>query len=82
MATPVNWQRRLPRTIGYTKPTRGTIVTLHAREYMLAIDGGREKREYWQRAAELLMAAADRGDLDALALQIEMALMMDGALAF
>jgi hypothetical protein len=34
----LNWSRRLPRPIGYTKPKRGTIATLRdARAYMLAI---------------------------------------------
>jgi hypothetical protein len=78
----MDWSRRLPRSIGYTKPNRGTIVTLHdARAYMLAIKGGRERREYWQRVAALLMEAAKGGDLEALASQIERALIMDGALA-
>jgi hypothetical protein len=77
----VNWSCRLPRRIGYTKPKRGTIVTLHdARAYMLAINSGRERREYWQRAASLLMEAEEGGDLEALASQIERALLMDGAL--
>jgi hypothetical protein len=59
------------------------IATLYeARAYLLAIKGGRERREYWQHAAALLMEAADGGDgLEALAAQIELALIMDGALA-
>jgi hypothetical protein len=78
----MNWRRRLPRPIGYTKPKRGTIVTLHdARAYMLAINSGRERREYWQRAASLLMESAEGGDPEAPASQIELALIIDGALA-
>ena len=52
-----------------------------ARTYMLALKGGRERRQHWQHAAALLMAAADGGDVEAVASQIELALVMDGALA-
>jgi hypothetical protein len=63
------------------QPKRGTIITLHDTHiYMLALKGGRERREHWQRAAALLMEAADCGDLEAAARQIELALIMDGAL--
>jgi hypothetical protein len=77
----MNWQRRL-HPIGYTKPQRGTMMTLRdARACTLAIKGGRERREHWQHAAWLLMEAAESGDLEGLAAQIELALVMDGALA-
>jgi hypothetical protein len=48
---------------------------------MLALKGGRERRRYWQHAAALLMEAANGGDMEALASQIELALIKDGALA-
>ena len=78
----MNWSRKLPRPIGYTKPKRGTMTTLRdAGAYMLALKGGRALRQHWQRAAALLMEAADGGDMEALAAQIALALIMDGALA-
>ena len=43
--------------------------------------GGRERREHWQQAAWLLMEAAESGDLEGLAAQIELVLVIDGALA-
>jgi hypothetical protein len=78
----MNWSRLLPHPIGYTKPRRGTIETLHdARTYMLALKGGRERRQHWQYATRLLMEAADGGGVEAAAAQIELALVIDGALA-
>ena len=47
---------------------------------MLDLRGGREKREYWQHAVRALMEAADGGNVEQATRQLEMALMMDGAL--
>ena len=63
------------------KPMRGELRTLaDARSYVLDLKGGREKREYWQHTVTLLMEAADSGNVDQVTRQLELALMMDGAL--
>lgn len=61
-----------------------TIRTLaDARAYMLALDKRRPgitKRQHWQSAARKLMAASDDGEVDAVAQQLRLALLMEGLL--
>ncbi len=47
---------------------------------MLSINGGQERREYWQHAAKLLIDASKGGSVEAVADQLIMALMLDGTL--
>ena len=76
----MSWQKKLPRPVGHSKPKRGELVTLaDARGYILDL-GDRGGREYWQGTIKLLMEAADGGDIEAATKQLEMALMLDGAL--
>jgi hypothetical protein len=50
----VNWRRHLSREIVTLKGD--WLRTLHnARAYVLSIKGGRERHEYWQRTASLLL---------------------------
>ena len=73
--------RRLAHPIGVAKPKPRTLNTLaDARDYMLAIKGGRECREYWQHAAKLLIDASKGGSVEAVADQLIMALVLDGTL--
>ena len=51
-----------------------------ARMYILSIKDGRERREYWQHAARLVLEAAKSGDVDAVTGQLTVALLHDGAL--
>ena len=56
----------------------GTLRTvLDARTYMLALSEDRELLSQWQRACELLLAAADVAELTK---QIELALFLDAKL--
>jgi hypothetical protein len=61
-------------------PTKdgGTLRTvLDARTYMLELSQDREHRAQWQRAWELLLAAAD---VEAFSRQVELALFYDAKL--
>jgi hypothetical protein len=76
----VTWQKKLSRAVGHVKPKHDELQTLaDARSYILSLQAGREKREYWQSAIMLLMQAADGGDVEQAAKQLELALIMDGA---
>ena len=75
------WQRKLSRPVGHIKPKRGELITLaDARSYILGLKGGRGGREYWQGTIKLLLEAADGGDIEQATRQLELALLMDGAL--
>ena len=70
----------LSRKLTRPLPTKdgGTLRTvLDARTYMLALSKDRERSAKWQRASELLLAAADVG---AFSKQFELALYYDGRL--
>lgn len=47
-----------------------------ARRLILTLPDGDQERNAWQKAAELLMAAADGGDVDAATEQVAAALFM------
>ena len=47
---------------------------------MVFFRNGRERREYWQHAAKLLLEAAGGGSTEAVTDQLVMALMLDGTL--
>lgn len=76
-----DWSRAL------TEPLRardGTILAIlaDARAYMLALPAARSSRVGWQKAAELVLAAAAGGDIAAASLQLERAMLMDGDMDF
>ena len=75
----MNWNRTLPQEI-VTQSGKHLRTLRDARSYMLAIKSGRERREYWQSAAGLLMEAAKGGSLEAIRNQLVLALLMDGTL--
>jgi hypothetical protein len=51
-----------------------------ARAWILKLPVDVRERSAWQAAAARIIAAADGGDIDAAALQLELALFMDGKL--
>jgi hypothetical protein len=59
-----------------------TLRTLHdVRAFMLGLPEGIQLRQSWQKAAELLIAAADgNGDVDATTRQTELALFLEAKL--
>ena len=68
--------------IGIAKPKPRTLNTLaDARRYMLALKEGRERRDYWQSAAKLLLEAAEGGSAEGVTKQITLALLIDGTLS-
>ena len=76
----VSWQCSLARRVPYTKPKRGELRTLaDARAYALKRDPGTTDQA-WQHAMKLMMEAAEGGDIDAVTKQLELALLIDGAL--
>jgi len=76
-----NWSQPLSRSVGYTKPNKGQLLTLRdAAIYILDVEGARARRPQWQHAGKLILAAAEGGDIEAATRQLELALMMDGAL--
>lgn len=75
-----NWSRPLPRTVtpldGQPLRTLRDIYT-----YMEGISERRLRGRAWQHLMTLLLAAAERdGDREAVASQLELALMLDGRL--
>jgi hypothetical protein len=74
------WARRLRQPIE-TKDG----LTLHTlddvRSFLLSVPEQRAQRNVWQHGARLLLAAVDEtGDLDALAQQVRLGLLMEGRL--
>ena len=67
----MSWSRKLAHPVGIAKPKPRTLNTLaDARRYMLALKDGRERREYWQHTAKLLLEAAEGGSAEAVTKQI------------
>jgi hypothetical protein len=78
---PRGWQRALARPVGDRK-TGEVMRDLHdARAYIIARNPPANAR-HWQRAMELLLVAADGGDIEAVTKQIELAMMLEGRLRF
>jgi hypothetical protein len=76
----MSWKARLSHPIGHTKPTKGTLETLHdARAYILEL-GERGQWAYWQGAIRELMGAEESGKVEAATRQLQFALLMNGAL--
>jgi hypothetical protein len=75
------WSAPLARPIFLRNGTR--LETLaDARKLILGLPAGDQMRSSWQKAAELLMAAAEHnGDIEAATKQIEAALFMQARLA-
>lgn len=70
-----NWNRALPSPL-HTKDGR-TIATLaDGRDLALSLPEEEQGRQAWQRAARLMLEAADGGDIGAAALQLETALFL------
>jgi hypothetical protein len=53
-----------------------------ARAFMLHQPEGIQLRQSWQRAAGLLLAAADGADVESVTKQIELALLLEARRAF
>jgi hypothetical protein len=76
-----DFRRPLPEPIGTIKPIRMTIRSLKdAAAYMTEHLGPREHFPEWQSAADLVLAAANGGDVSAAAKQIRLALLLNAAL--
>jgi hypothetical protein len=76
----VSWIRALAHPVPYTKPKRGELRTLaDARAYAIKRNPGTTDRA-WQHTMKLMMEAAEGGDIDAVKKQLELALLIDGAL--
>ena len=76
----MSWQRNLARPVPFKKPKRGTLRTLaDARAYALKRNPDITDRA-WQHAMKLMMEAAEGGDVEAVTKQLELALLIDGAL--
>ena len=76
MSKSPGWSRALPRVLVARAGDRiGTLDD--ARAYMLALPEGVQVRPYWQRAAELVLAAADGGDVVAATDQLALALFIE-----
>jgi hypothetical protein len=76
----VSWIRALAHPVPYTKPKRGELRTLaDARAYALKRDPATSDRA-WQHAMKLMLEAAEGGDIEAVTKQLELALLIDGAL--
>lgn len=65
-----NWRRKLPRPIQIRHGKKLTLLS-DCRQYALDLPDGEGQREPWQRAVELMMAAAAGGDLEAVVDQFE-----------
>ncbi len=76
----MTWQRKLAHPVPYTKPKRGELRTLaDARAYALKRNPDVTDRA-WQHAMKLMIEAAADGDVEAVTRQLELALLIDGAL--
>jgi len=76
----MSWQRSLARPVPFKKPGRGELRTLaDARAYAIKRDPGTTDRA-WQHAMKLMLEAADSGDAEAATKQLELAVLIDGAL--
>jgi hypothetical protein len=74
-AKPDPWSTRLARPIDVIGgPTLRTLA--EARAFMVAMPQGDQLRTAWQRAAELILAAANGGSVAAVTRQVELALFM------
>lgn len=65
-----DWRRKLPRPILLRKGKPLTLLS-DCRACVLALDDGEQQQDKWQRAAELMFAAATGGDLMAVVDQFE-----------
>ena len=78
----MSWTRTLPEPL--REKHGNTIRTLNdARAYMLALEKRRPgitKRQHWQSAASKLIDAAEGGEVDAVAKQLRLALLLEGLL--
>jgi hypothetical protein len=76
-----NWRRPLPQAILYAKPNPGRLSTLdNARRYIRALPVTVARRPEWKSAAKQLRAAARNGRCEAASRQLELALILYGAL--
>jgi hypothetical protein len=81
MARKPRWSAPLSRPI--TVKDGPTLRTLgDARAFMLHQPEGIQLRQSWQRAAGLLLAAADGADVESVTKQIELALLLEARWAF
>jgi hypothetical protein len=75
-----HWSARLARPISVKNgPTLRTPAD--AREFLLGEPEGIQERQAWQKAAELLLAAAEQGgDVAVATKQVELALFLEARL--
>lgn len=75
-----DWTRPLTEPLR-DKRKRKTLRTLaDARAYALKLKPHVANDRHWQHAAKLLMQAAEDGEVEAVSLQLKLALLMDGVL--
>lgn len=70
------WSRKLSQPIRTTDGLELRTLS-EVRAFMLALPESLSVRNSWQHAARLLMVAADGGDIDALAEQVRLALLLE-----
>jgi hypothetical protein len=76
-----NWRRPLSQPMYYAKPEPGIIHTLDgARRYIKALPSAVSHRPEWKAAAKQLRSAAWNGRCEAATRQLQLALMLHGAL--
>jgi hypothetical protein len=76
LSATMSWSRKLAKTL-YTIDGK-TLRTLNdARAYAVALPATSGAQKHWQRAAELMLAAAESGDVSAASEQIQKALFLD-----
>jgi hypothetical protein len=75
------WRRPLSQPIFYSKPELGSFRTLDgARRYMRALPAAVSRRPEWKAAAKQLRSAAWNGRCEAATRQLQLALLLYGAL--
>jgi hypothetical protein len=78
---PLHWSIDLARPVVVKGgPTLRTLR--EARDFVLAQPDEIQLRRSWQRAAELLLAAVDGADVEAVTKQVELALFLEARWAF
>jgi hypothetical protein len=76
LSVKMSWSLKLSKTL-HTIDGK-TLQTLNdARAYAVALPVTSGAQKHWQRAAELMLAAAESGDVSAASAQIEKALFLE-----
>jgi hypothetical protein len=72
----MRWSRKLSNTL-HTVDGKTLQTLSDARAYAVALPATSGAQKHWQRAAELMLAAAESGDVSAASAQIEKALFLE-----